>query len=76
MSVYEWECVRLHVCVLRWTCVSSVKCNEARASEAVAETRRARISVCPPVMMCRGGGGAGGSADKSGGCVFRQCNKH
>lgn len=56
--------------------MSSVKCNEARASEAVAETRRARISVCPPVMMCRGGGGAGGSADKSGGCVFRQCNKH
>lgn len=59
--------------------MGSVKCNEARASEAdraVAETRRARISVCPPVMMCRGGGGAGGSADKSGGCVFRQCNKH
>lgn len=48
--------------------MGSVKCNEARASCC--------ISVCPPVMMCRGGGGAGGSADKSGGCVFRQCNKH
>lgn len=58
MSVYEWECVG--VCDYMFVCfgghVWALKCGEARASEAdraVAETRRAHISVCPPVMMCR-----------------------